>query len=139
MTITFTSLKSTGVNITLTAPPSQTFHALKARVSEETGISPLALRLLIKNKAINDSKSVQEVFGETQEGQVTVMVMKNVSSTASSKASAAQDEGEKMVVENEGFWEAIREVVLQKYSGTGDKEEVLVALKKGYEQKFGST
>jgi hypothetical protein len=140
--ITFTSLKSAGVNITLTAPPSQTFHALKARVSETTGIDVSALRLLIKNKAINDSKSVQEVFGEAVEGHVTVMVMKSPSGTNAAKGSktgAASIEGEKMVIENEGFWEGIREVVLQKYSGTGDKEEVLAALKKGYQDKFGST
>lgn len=139
VTITFTSLKSAGVNVTLTAPPSQTFHALKTRVSESTGINPLALRFLIKNKAINDSKSVQEVFGETQEGQVTVMVMKNVSATTNSKSSTSQDAGDKMVVENEEFWEGIRDVVLQKYSGTGDKKEVLAALKKGYQDKFGTT
>jgi hypothetical protein len=140
--ITFTSLKSAGVNVTLTAPPSQTFHALKARLSETTGFNVSALRFLIKNKAINDSKSVQEVFGEALEGHVTVMVMKTPSATnavTGPKTGAVSDEGEKMVIENEGFWEGIREVVLQKYSGSGDKEEVLAALKKGYQEKFGST
>jgi hypothetical protein len=134
--ITFVSLKPPKINTTLTAPPSQTFHALKTRLAEETKHNPLALRFLLKNKAISDSKSVHEVFGETEEAQVTVMVMKNVGS--SSPSSASQESGEKMVIDSDGFWEGIRSVVIEKYQGERDKEEVFAALKNGFEAKFGS-
>jgi hypothetical protein len=134
--ITFVSLKPPKINTTLTAPPSQTFHALKTRLAEETKQNPLALRFLLKNKAISDSKSVHEVFGETEEAQVMVMVMKNVGS--SSPSSASQESGEKMVIDSDGFWEGIRSVVMEKYQGKRDKEEVFAALKNGFEEKFGS-
>jgi hypothetical protein len=134
--ITFTSLKPPKINTTLTAPPSQTFHALKTRLAEETNLNPLSLRFLLKNKAISDSKSVHEVFGETEEATVTVMVMKNVGPSMTS--GAGQESGEKMVVDNDGFWDGIRSVVMEKYQGERDKEEVFAALKKGFAEKFGS-
>jgi len=137
--IKFTSLKPPKIDATLSAPPSQTFHALKTRLAEETNLNPLAIRFLFKNRAINDSRSVQEVFGSVEAAQVTVMVMKNVSSdtTTSSVTSSASQEGEKMIVENEEFWESIRAVVMDKFKGTQDKEEVFQALKGGFGNKFG--
>ena len=143
MKITFTSLKPPKINTTLLAPCSQTFHALKARLAEETNLIPQQLRFLLKNKAIGDSKSVQEVFGETtEEATVTVMVMKSPAGTTTSGStgsagSAAAAEGEKMAVDLDSFWEGVRETVMGKYQGEYDKEEVLTALKKGYQDKFG--
>jgi len=137
--IMFTSLKPPKINVTLRAPPSQTFHSLKTRLAEETKLNTLALRFLLKNKAIGDSKSVQEVFGQAEEGQITVMVMKNISTTTTSmSASSSSQESGKMVIENDGFWEGIRQVVMDKYNGAEDREAVFAALKKGYEEKFGS-
>jgi hypothetical protein len=134
--IKFTSLKAPKIDVTLTAPPSQTFHALKTRLAEETKLNPLALRFLFKNKAISDSKSVQEVFGQVEEAQITVMVMKGVSSSQSSTSNASQ-EGEKMVTDDDEFWTGIREVVMGKYKGPHGKEEVFGALKKGFDESFG--
>jgi hypothetical protein len=134
--ITFVSLKPPKINTTLIAPASQTFHALKTRLAEETKHNPLAFRFLLKNKAIGDSKSVHEVFGQAEEAQVTVMVMKNVGS--SSPSNASQESAEKMVIENDGFWEGIRSVVMEKYQGERDKEEVFSALKSGFVEKFGT-
>jgi hypothetical protein len=133
--IKFTSLKPPKIDTTLTAPPSQTFHALKARLAEETKLNPLALRFLLKNKAINDSKSVLEVFGETEEAQITVMVMKNVSAPTTT---TAVTDGEKMEIENDEFWETVRKVIEEKFKGPQDKDEVFAALKRGYQEKFGS-
>ena len=135
MQIKFTSLKPPKIDTTLTAPPSQTFHALKTRLAEETNLNPLALRFLVKNKAISDSKSVHEVFGLVDTAQVTVMVMKSVGST--STTSSASQEGEKMVVDNDEFWESIQVVVMDKFKGQQDKEEVFKALKGGFREKFG--
>lgn len=144
VTITFTSLKPPKICTTLIAPYSQTFHALKARLAEETNLNPQQLRFLLKNKAIGDSKSVQEVFGETtDEASVTVMVMKTPAATttpgsAGSAGSAnSAGEGEKMVVDLDAFWEGVREAVMGKYQGGHDKEEVFAALKKGYQDAFG--
>jgi hypothetical protein len=137
--IKFTSLKPPKIDTTLTAPSSQTFHALKTRLAEETNLNPLALRFLVKNKAIGDSKSVHEVFGQVDTAQVTVMVMKSVGSTpTTSTTSSAGQEGEKMVVDNDEFWESIQEVVMDKFKGQQDKEEVLKALKGGFREKFGA-
>ena len=82
---------------------------------------------------------MQEVFGPVETAQVTVMVMKSVSSstTTTSTTSSASQEGEKMVVENDEFWESIRAVVMDKFKGTQDKEEVFKALKGGFGEKFG--
>ena len=135
MKIKFTSLKPPKINTTLTAPPSQTFHALKTRLAEETKLNPLAIRFLLKNKAISDSKSILEVFGQTEEAQVTVMVMKNVGATTTTTATV---EGGKMDVENDEFWESVRNVIEEKFKGAQDKDEVFAALKKGYQEKFGS-
>jgi hypothetical protein len=136
--IKFTSLKPPKIDTTLTAPPSQTFHALKTRLAEETNLNPLALRFLVKNKAISDSKSVHEVFGQVDTAQVTVMVMKSVGSTpTTSTTSSASQEGEKMVVDNDEFWESIQAVVMDKFKGQQGKEEVFKALKGGFREKFG--
>jgi hypothetical protein len=136
--IKFTSLKPPKIDTTLIAPLSQTFHALKTRLAEETNLNPLALRFLFKNKAIGDSKSVHEVFGQVDTAQVTVMVMKSVGSTpTTSTTSSASQEGEKMVVDNDEFWESIQAVVMDKFKGQQDKEEVFKALKGGFREKFG--
>ena len=137
MNIKFTSLKAPKINTTLTAPPSQTFHALKTRLAEETKLNPLAIRFLLKNKAISDSKSVLEVFGQTEEAQVTVMVMKNIGATTTTPTTATVD-GEKMDVESDEFWESIQKVVEEKFKGSQDKDEVFAALKRGYQEKFGT-
>ena len=138
MQIKFTSLKPPKIDTTLIAPLSQTFHALKTRLAEETNLNPLALRFLVKNKAIGDSKSVHEVFGQVDTAQVTVMVMKSVGSTpTTSTTSSAGQEGEKMVVDNDEFWESIQAVVMDKFKGQQDKEEVFKALKGGFREKFG--
>ena len=139
MQIKFTSLKPPKIDTTLTAPPSQTFHALKTRLAEETNLNPLALRFLLKNKAISDSKSVHEVFGQVDTAQVTVMVMKGVgsSTTTTNTSSSASQEGEKMAVDNDQFWEGIRAVVVDKFKGSQDKEEVFKALQGGFREKFG--
>ena len=134
--IKFTSLKAPKIDTTLAAPPSQTFHALKTRLAEETKLNPLAIRFLFKNKAISDSKSVLEVFGQTDEAQVTVMVMKNIGAT--STTTTATVDGEKMEVENYEFWESVRKVIEEKFKGAQDKDEVFAALKRGYQEKFGS-
>jgi hypothetical protein len=133
--IKFTSLKPPKINATLTAPLSQTFHALKIRLAEETKLNPLAIRFLLKNKAISDSKSALEVFGQTEEAQVTVMVMKNVGATTATTATA---DGEKMEIENDGFWDSVRKVIEENFKGSQDKDEVFAALKRGYQEKFGS-
>jgi hypothetical protein len=133
--IKFTSLKPPKIDTTLIVPPSQTFHALKTRLAEELTLNPLAIRFLVKNKAITDSKSIVEVFGQAEEAQITVMMMKNVES-APAPTNSSQD-GEKMVVENEEFWEGIREVVMDKFTGVQDKDKVFAALKRGYQDKFG--
>jgi hypothetical protein len=135
--ITFTSLKPPKINTTLTALPSQTFHAIKTRLAEETNLNISSLRLLLKNKAISDSKTVQEVFGETTEAQVTVMVMKS-NTTTTTTTTTSSDGSDKMDVDNDVFWEGIRAVVNEKYAGQSDKEEVFAALKKGFHDKFGS-
>jgi len=121
------------------APLSQTFHALKTRLAEETNLNPQQLRFLLKNKAIGDSKSVQEVFGETEEASITVMVMKTpAASVASGTAgNAAAAEGDKMDVDHDAFWEGVKEAVMAKYQGGHDKEKVFAALKKGYQDTFG--
>lgn len=137
MNIKFTSLKPPKINTILTAPPSQTFHALKTRLAEETKLNPLAIRFLLKNKAISDSKSVLEVFGQTEEAQVTVMVMKNVGATTTTPTAVTID-GEKMDVESDEFWESIQKVVEEKFKGSHDKDEVFAALKRGYQEKFGT-
>ena len=138
MQIKFISLKPLKIDTTLTAPPSQTFHALKIRLAEEANLNPLALRFLLKNKAISDSKSVHEVFGQVDMAQVTVMVMKSVgSSTTTSTTSSASQQEEKMVVDNDDFWESIRGVVMDTFKGSQDKEEVFKALKGGFREKFG--
>jgi hypothetical protein len=142
--IRFTSLKPPKLDVTLTAPPSQTFHALKSRLAEKEGMNPLAIRLLYKKKAINDSKSLHEVFGEgATDAQLTVMVMKNVPSTASastastSSVDASGGSLDSVGEEGEEFWREIRRVVGEKYAGSRDKEEVFEALRKGYKDKFG--
>jgi len=137
--IRFTSLKAPRIDVTLTAGPSQTFHALKTRLAEQANLNPLALRLLIKNKAVNDSKSVQEVFGQTEAAQVTVMVMKNVASTSSTSAtsSSSQVEGGK-TTDNDAFWEGIRQVVMDRYKGAEDKQQVFATFQKAYGEAFGS-
>ena|SRR5271170_5004987 len=146
VTIKFTSLKPPKIDATLCAPPSQTFLVLKTRLAEETKLNPLAIRFLLKNKAISDSKSIQEVFGQVEEAQITVMVMKNVAastpSTGGSAASAAasgsaEGESEKMVVEMDEFWEGIREVIKEKFKGSQDEDEVFDSFKRGYLDKFG--
>jgi len=137
--ITFTSIKPPKINTTLVAPRSQTFHALKSRLAEEIGLNAASLRFLLKNKAIGDSKSVQEIFGQEEEAQVTVMVMKSVGSTSTSAASATSavsQEGVKMQIDDDTFWEEIKKVVMEKYPGEASKEEVYAALRKGYEDKF---
>lgn len=138
--VRFTSLKAPRIDVTLTAPPSQTFHALKTRLAEQANLNPLALRLLVKNKAVNDSKSVQEVFGQTEAAQVTVMVMKNVASTGSTSAStssSSQVEGGK-TTDSDAFWEGIRQVVMDRYKGAQDKEQVFATFQKAYGEAFGS-
>ena len=140
MQIKFTSLKPPKIDTTLTAPPSQTFHALKTRLAEETNLNPVALRFLLKNKAISDSKSVQEVFGQVETAQVTVMVMKSVgssTSTTTTTTSSASQDGENMAVDNDQFWGDIRAVIMDKFKGSQDKEEVFNALQSGFRDKFG--
>ena len=139
MKIRFTSLKPPKIDTTFTVAPSQTFHAVKVHLADETKLNPLALRFLFKNKAINDSKSVQEVFGQAEEVQVTVMVMKNASSPQSTQSKSSQIEPEKIDVGNEEFWNGIRAVVLEKFNGTHDKEEVFAALKYGFQEHFGTS
>lgn len=65
------------------------------------------------------------------------MVMKNVSSTTSTTSNASQ-EGDKIEVENEEFWESIRKVIGEKFKGGQDKDEVFAALKNGFQDKFGT-
>lgn len=65
------------------------------------------------------------------------MVMKNVASATTTTTTATVD-GEKMDVESNEFWEGIREVVEDKFKGSQDKNEVFAALKRGYQEKFGS-
>lgn len=79
---------------------------------------------------------MHEVFGGTEEATVTVMVMKNIGPSTTS--GAGQESGEKMVIDNDGFWDGIRNVVMERYQGERDKEEVFAALKKGFAEKFGS-
>jgi len=124
--------------VKLTAPLSLTFHALKSRLAENEKLNPLAIRLLYKNKAISDSKSLHEVFGDgVAEAQLTVMMMKNIpSSTSSASTSRAGAAGPDS--EGEEFWGEIRRVVWDKYSGSNNKEEVFEALRKGFTEKFGA-
>ena len=104
----------------------------------------MALRFLLKNKAIGDSKSVQEVFGQDEEAQITVMVMKNVTSsstttttTPTTTSSSRGGGGENMeIIDNDAFWEEIKNVVMEKYVGKANKEDVYASLRKGYEDKF---
>ena len=93
----------------------------------------------MKNKAIGDSKSVLEVFGQVEEAQVTVMIMKNVGSTTTTTTttSSGSQDGEKMEIENDEFWEGVRNVIEEKFKGGQDKEEVFAALKRGFQDKFG--
>ena len=123
--------------MTLIAPLSLTFHALKSRLAEKQQLNPLAVRLLYKNKAVGDSKSLHEVFGDSvAEAQLTVMVMKNIpsSSLPSTSGPGAARSGSE---EGEEFWGEIRRVVWDKYGGSKDKEEVFEALRKGFTDKFG--
>lgn len=135
--ITFTSLKPPKINTTLVAPRSHTFHQLKSRLAEETNLNPASIRFLLKNKAIGDSKSIQEVFGQDEEAQITVMVMKSPS-TSTSASSASNQNTDKMQIDNDGFWEEIKKVVMEKYPGQANKEDVYAALRKGYEDKFNA-
>ena len=129
----------------LIAPLSQTFHALKLRLAEQAKLNPTALRFLVKNKAISDSKSVQEVFSPNEEAHITVMVMKSsgvnspVTPVTGTSAPSQSDEGDRMVIDDEEFWNGVREIVEVRYRGTRDKEDVYNALRKGYDDKFGSS
>jgi hypothetical protein len=128
------------LDVTLTAPPSQTFHALKSRLAEQQHLNPLAIRLLHKNKAISDSKSLHEVLGDAIEAQITVMIMKTpVSSQTPSATSAGSSVWETATTgsTDEEFWGEIKRVVREKYAGPGDKDEVFEALKRGFMDKFG--
>jgi hypothetical protein len=137
--ITFTSIKPPKINTSLVAPRSQTFHALKSRLAEETNLNPASIRFLLKNKAVGDSKSVQEVFGQDEEAQITVMVMKSTGTpSTNSAASASNQEEDKMETDKDPFWEEIKKVVMAKYTGQSSKEEVFAALRKGYEDNFKS-
>jgi hypothetical protein len=95
-------------------------------VAQDIKQNPLALRFLFKNKAVSDSKSVKEVVGDVQEAQITVMTMKIAPSVKQ----------EEMVVDHDEFWAEILRVVMEKYQGTQDKDDVFAALKKGYEDKY---
>jgi Ubiquitin family len=128
--------------MTLNAPPSQTFHALKSRLAEQQQLNPLAIRLLYKNKAISDSKSLHEVLGNATEAQITVMIMKtpvSVSQTPSAtSAGSSVWETATTGSTDEEFWGEIRRVVRDRYAGPRDKDEVFEALKKGFMDKFGA-
>ena len=138
--IKFTSLKPPKIDINLMASPLQTFMALKTQVAEKLDLNPSLLRFLLKNKAISDSKSVHEVFGDATEAQIIVMVMKSANPSVASMATSSSQQGEeKMAVNNDDFWESIRLTITQKYKGTEDKEDVFAAFVKGYADKFGST
>ena len=63
------------------------------------------------------------------------MVMKNVGAATTTSAMV---EGGKMDVENDEFWESVRNVIEEKFKGSQDKDEVFAALKRGYQEKFGS-
>ena len=78
------------------------------------------------------------MFGQVDTAQVTVMVMKSVGSTPTTgTTSSASQEREKMVVDNDEFWGSIQAVVVDKFKGQQDKEEVFKALKDGFREKFG--
>jgi hypothetical protein len=86
---------------------------------------------------------VQEIFGPVDEGSVIVMVMKSPTGSTTSTsagsaggASVASDQGERMTIDLDAFWEGVREVVMERYPGGVPKEEVLAALKKGYQDAF---
>ena len=109
--IKFTSLKPPKIDTILNALPFQTFHTLKTRLVEKLNLNPLSLRFLFKNKAVSDSKSVHEVFGEATEGQITVIVMKNVATAVNIANLGRQADEDKITIENDEFWEGIRNVV----------------------------
>ena len=124
----------------LTAPLSLTFHALKSRLAENEKLNPLVIRLLYKNKAISDSKSLHEVFGDgVAETQLTVMVMKNIPSSTSSVSTSGGGAARPDSESGEEFWGEIRRVVRDKYGGSNNKEDVFEALRKGFTDKFGAT
>jgi hypothetical protein len=127
VTIHFTSVKPPKINFSMTVSASQTFHAVKTKFAEEQTLNPLSIRFLSKNKAVGDSKSVKEVFGDAAEGQITVMVMK--------VAASATREAE-MSVDYDAFWEEIRRVVMEKYPGPKERGQVFEALKRGYAERF---
>jgi hypothetical protein len=125
------------MDVTLTAPPSQTFHALKSRLAEQQHLNPASIRLLHKNKAISDSKSLHEVLGDATDAQITVMIIKTrVSQTPSAGSSAWETATTGST--DEAFWGEIRRVVNERYAGPGDKEEVFEAMRKGIMDKFGA-
>ena len=41
-----------------------------------------------------------------------------------------------MEIDNDAFWEGIKKVVMEKYVGQVNKEDVYASLRKGYEDKF---
>ena len=47
-------------------------------------------------------------------------------------------EGERMTIDLDRFWEGVREVVMERYPGEYPKEEVVAALKRGYQDAFGA-
>lgn len=82
------------------------------------------------------------MFGQDEEAQITVMVMKNMTSpsttttTTTTTTSSSRGEGENMEIDNDAFWEGIKKVVMEKYVGQVNKEDVYASLRKGYEDKF---
>ena len=40
------------------------------------------------------------------------------------------------IIDNDAFWEEIKNVVMEKYVGKANKEDVYASLRKGYEDKF---
>jgi hypothetical protein len=58
------------------------------------------------------------------------MVMKSLAQNVKS------EEKPEMQIDHDEFWAEIFRVVVEKFKGTEDKEEVFAALKKGYEDKF---
>ena len=89
---------------------------------------------------------MQEVFGQAEEGSVTVMVMKSPAGSAASGSagsavaggSVGTGEGERMTIDLDGFWEGVREVIMARYPGEYPKEEVVAAFKRGYQDAFGT-
>jgi hypothetical protein len=136
--IRFSSLKAPKIDSTIAALPSQTFLALKTRLAEDLGLNASSLRFLFKNKAVSDSKSVRELFGDQKEGQITVMVMKGATPSKASTSTSENQPEANMAIDNDDFWDSIRVVITDKYKGGQGKDEVFTALKKGYEDKFGN-